>query len=515
MSRYGYTDLMNADYVFEALLGYGMFSDKLPPCFSSEELLKYSKENCLENNFKNHAYIEYNSTRNTNVPRQLAIPHPESYWSICNSIKKNWSDINKHIGKPYIKFNYAHVRRIKGKKCIFEINYGGAERWDKEELILDYALGCRYVVTADISTFFPSVYAHSIPWAVKGKEWAKIHRCASWQNRSGNCQYNNQQPCAHEDCDLWPNDLDIISCSIKDGETNGILIGPHSSNIVSEIILSQVDHELQRQNFTKVIRHIDDFEYFAKDENDAKDFLRVLTLELKKYELSLNSKKTRIIPHKEHTSTHWISQLNQFSFPDRKSIGFTSISSYIDYALSLSHENNNFAALKYAIKVVSKMSLSDRAKRVYIKKILQIALDHPYIIPLLEEFVFTFAGGNYDFMDSFLTHLLDRSLVNGYADSLSFLFYFAIRFKITLGSFDFNKVISLNDCISSLLAYKYSEINSLPVNLFHEVAETILFYSERDQDKFWLFLYEVLPLDKLPDDFLKKLKTAGVNFYVL
>lgn len=36
MAGLAYPDLENPEDVFESLLGYGIFTDKLPPCFSSK-----------------------------------------------------------------------------------------------------------------------------------------------------------------------------------------------------------------------------------------------------------------------------------------------------------------------------------------------------------------------------------------------------------------------------------------------------------------------------------------------
>ncbi len=40
----------------------------------------------------------------------------------------------------------------------------------------DLLIGKRYLVKADISTCFPSIYTHSIPWALIGKDDAKARR---------------------------------------------------------------------------------------------------------------------------------------------------------------------------------------------------------------------------------------------------------------------------------------------------------------------------------------------------
>lgn len=517
MAKNAYPDLIDSEFVFEALLGHGMFTSKLPPCFSSVSLFDYVKNNTPDSKINNHAYVEYKSTRNTNVPRLLAVPHPESYIKLCQSIKEYWSQINEHIGMPANKFNFCHVRKIKDKKIIFEMNYEGSDKWGKEELELDYALGCKYVVLADISTFFPSVYAHSIPWAAQNKEWAKQHQCTSdsnkKKNKGANCGRFQNQPCPHEKIDLWSNDLDKVSRSVKDGETNGLLIGPHSSNIISEIILTKVDVALQQEGFTKVIRHIDDYTFFAKNETEANEFLRTLNIELKKYELTLNAKKTSIIPYQSYVSKNWISKLSQFIFPDRDTIGYTSINAYIDYSMLLSKECNDYAVLNYALKVISQMKLSKRAKRLFIKKICQISIQHPYIVPLLEDNVFKFADGDYSFLNHFLNSFLPIAVETGSTDSIAYILYFSIKYGVKLEDVDWDKIISLNDCVSILLAYKNCEHFALPLKQFTDEANKILNLPSREQDKFWLFIYETLPKSKLKG-FMKNLKEAGVSFYV-
>ena len=38
-----YMDEISADELFEGLLGYGLFADKMPPCLSSEAYYSYCK----------------------------------------------------------------------------------------------------------------------------------------------------------------------------------------------------------------------------------------------------------------------------------------------------------------------------------------------------------------------------------------------------------------------------------------------------------------------------------------
>ena len=492
-ARLEYPDLMNAEDVYRGLLGYGMFSDKLPPCFSSKSLL------VIENNINDpspHSYVSYLSTRNTNIARQLAVPHPESYLVLCKKIKDNWKKINKHIGKPDKKFNFCHVRKIKDKNHIFEMNYGNLGKWEKEEIEQEYYLGCSYVVKADISTCFQSIYSHSIPWSIQGKDRAKKNRKSSH----------------------WSNDIDKAVRNCKDGETNGILIGPHASNIISEIILTQVDCYLQKNKFKKIIRHIDDYIYFAKDENDARMFIRHLELGLKEYELMLNQKKTEVISLAQYFSDEWAKKLASFNFHQKDEIGYTTVNAYLNYAISLANETKNFATINYAIKVISKKKLSDRAKKLYVKKILALSLIHPYLIPLLEKHVFHFSSRIKEELRGFLEPLFSQSLKQNVTDALAFCFYYAIKYEVKINKANkkyLNEVIALGDCVSILLAWKYAKKFSLDTEHFNQKAEDIKNLGEREQDQFWLFLYEHATEEKeIPDGqcFLKSRKKENITF---
>ena len=131
----GYPELKDPDLVFDALLGYGMFTDRLPSCFTSEPFLQYIKDKNISLVDKNvsQSYVEYFSSRNIEIPRQFAIPHPKAYLYLCRVIQDHWEEINNHIGQPKEKFNFCHVRKIKNKQHIFEMNYEGFDHSLKEE----------------------------------------------------------------------------------------------------------------------------------------------------------------------------------------------------------------------------------------------------------------------------------------------------------------------------------------------------------------------------------------------
>ena len=516
MEKLAYTDLTDSSYVFEALLGYGMFSEKLPPCFTSENIYNYLKNKELDKT-KPYAAVDYWATKNTNSSRLISIPHPKAHWNVCKKIQENWGNINKIVGNLERKHNYCHVRKIQGKKYIFNMNYSGFDKFKKEENIVDYLLASEYVVSADISNCFPSIYSHSLPWAIRGTSWSKVHQCTSQKkskNKGLHCKKYNDA-CPNEKGELWCNDLDEAVRNSKSGETNGLLIGPHTSNIISEIVLTNVDGFLEVSGFNNFVRHIDDYEYFASSEEDAKLFLRQLDIELKKFELSLNAKKTKIVKIESLSHVSWINNLSQYYFPNKYEIGFNSVKSYLDYAFALSKKYDDSAVLNYAIKVLSKKKLSKRARRLYVKSIMFYSVNNFYLLPLLEEYVFSMAEETQEIFLDFLDILMSRAISTGRGYGIAFSFYFALKHsvKVDIETEKQHKILETNDCIAMTIAYKYLKESGNSTNLFRDKANEIVSNTEREQEKNWIFLYEVLPKSVLKDNFLKDLKSNNIEIW--
>jgi Reverse transcriptase (RNA-dependent DNA polymerase) len=312
------------------LLDYGLFSEKVPPCFISvglttivsdemSKLIAKSNEKGFGKKVDRcaHDFIRYEAVRETNIPRILGVPHPEAYAVQCFGIAKNWEEIAIHCNKPHPPISQVYVRHVTGNR-VFAMNYKGNERYELEEKEIQWKAGAQYVVKADIASCFPSIYTHSIPWALHGKTTAKSNNTSA----------------------LTGNLLDKLTQSTRDKQTNGLIIGPHSSNVISEIVLTAIDVELQKKGYEKLFRHIDDYTFYARTRDEAEKFIKDLGLSLRTYEMSLNDKKTQILALPRPSIENWIQRLNRFSFPD-KEITFRSIRSYLDLALECVQKMKN------------------------------------------------------------------------------------------------------------------------------------------------------------------------------
>lgn len=371
------------------------------------------------------------------------------------------------------------------KKYIFEMNY---DNWKNDAIPASMMVGKKYVVKADISTCFPSIYTHSIPWALLGKQFAKTNRTKH----------------------LWQNTLDEYCRNMQCGETDGLIIGPHSSNLISEIILCSIDKNLFNKNW-KFVRHIDDYEAYVNSENEASEFLTDLQHELRNYNLSLNHKKTKIIKLPVPLNEFWLRKINMFdSLAD--TIDYKKCSYCLDLALELFMEDNNASVLKYAIKILSSKKLTNNAKKLFEQTIFQWSLIYPYIVPLLEEYVFGVCGTEDREIKKIINQIFEEYYPKMIFEATSYAIYWAIKFNLSIESLNVNKAIETDDAVFMVLTYEYfkkrnsrSDIQKLKLFARNNLGDEIYF------DQHWIFMYEVLTQKDLKNDW-SALKKNGVTF---
>jgi hypothetical protein len=189
---------------------------------------------------------------------------------------------------------------------------------------------------------------------------------------------------------IWYNDIDHYAQNVKHGETHGLLIGPHASNLLSEIILAVVDYNLYQRRKYCFIRHVDDYVCYVDTYEEGKQFIVDLSDELRKFDLVINYRKTSISELPLGAVENWVKQINAIKLKTNGEImDFIEVRAYLDNVIEVMHNNNNLAsALKYAIKVLSNQKLSENAKIYFAKTILHSAIIFPYIIPLLDDYIF-------------------------------------------------------------------------------------------------------------------------------
>lgn len=299
---------LGVNEIFKYLLNQWYYPDRyvLPPCFSVNEFKPRKKPIYPVPKKWKWKKPEWQVTENVVFPKNditdriFWIIHPDIYHDLAYHISHNWDEINDvlfrkrkilcysfPIPTETKLFSWSRIKRT--ERIIYEY-IAMAEK----DLVAD-ALWYEYIVHTDIKNFYPSIYTHSIAWAMHWKD-----EIQKWQ------MYNYSL--------VW-NILDALIFSWNWWSTNWIPIWSIVSDILAEIVLSDIDYtvskELTKQwvDF-KWVRFKDDYRILCKSNEDWRKILKILQKFLFRYNLSLNDDKTIINAFPYWLYRPWIIEYN-------------------------------------------------------------------------------------------------------------------------------------------------------------------------------------------------------------
>lgn len=348
--------------------------------------------------------LGYNISRGVGASsRELSIIHPLVQLEVCDFYNDFDELIKFYCGrsKHSLRYPYRKARRFHSKSEFESKNNIGLEvdgfesitassyfRYKKYAFLYKFFESYEYhqlekrfsyTLQVDISKCFPSIYTHSISWAVKSKRLAKKQT----QNNKGS----------------FDGEFDRIMQNANYKETNGIVIGPEISRIFAEIILQKIDIEVDELMLAEGFqlgkeyqfrRYVDDYFLFFNSSQVKKTFFKILEKSLVFYKLHLNESKTR------EFKRPFITPITQAKYEIRKEISNLYSSRYSTNELSerdlksirlcnqpsresnriISQLKHSFSAYEVSYTSVSNYLLSSIEKKIvsYIKKLKEIEL---------------------------------------------------------------------------------------------------------------------------------------------
>ncbi len=267
------------------------------------------------------------------MSRRLSIPSPATEFAVASKLVSNWTGLVSQIQKSELSRSVPQPDPTGRRAVIRSHDY-----YQLEIERLELRAASRFHVYADIARFYESVYTHTIPWVIHGKDVAKARR---------------------HDSALFGNELDRVSRRAQDDQTIGIPIGPDRSLIVAEVLLAWVDESLMdRRGGIKGFRSVDDYEFFCSTRAEADDILILLQRLLGEIELSLNPLKTRVIALPAETRKFWVGELRRFSFNQDLILQKHDIVEYFDSAFRWFREFPQDGVLRYALRRLSGATIS-------------------------------------------------------------------------------------------------------------------------------------------------------------
>jgi hypothetical protein len=199
-----------------------------------------------------------------------------------------------------------------------------------------------FCLVADVSRCFYSIYSHSIPWAIHGKTASK----SDTDPRSAT---------------VFGNRLDYTVRQAQSRQTMGVPVGPDSSKIIAEIVMSAVDKrfiELSGTTSPTYVRHVDDYWIGGRTHDECERHLTHLRLALNDFSLDINELKTRIISTKFVFGETWPSQIERAISENLKASDdgadpVPTLGMIVERAV----ESNDDGIIKNAIRVIDRKRL--------------------------------------------------------------------------------------------------------------------------------------------------------------
>ncbi len=290
------------------LLTEGFFPEQyvLPPCFKVEKFT-----------FKKNPYFDFSKKQALPLSEICEITFPKSqlterafglinhkiYHDLVWHLMDNWSEAQSKLFSPknriysysfpipLNKENVGSLGSLRSGRMIYEF----IEMSESD--LLSEAHKFNLAIRSDIKNFYPSIYTHSIAWALNGKEEARKDRSKF---------------------KLFGNKIDKLLQNANDGCTNGIAIGPAVTDLITEIMLSVVDikttQQLKKSGIDFMgVRFKDDYRFLCRSEGEAQETLRVLQRTLKEFNLSISEEKSTISELPEGLFREWTSEYNSCS----------------------------------------------------------------------------------------------------------------------------------------------------------------------------------------------------------
>lgn len=471
--------------------------EEMPPILSthliSPKIVEYI---CSINKREKKGYssISYTLTRHNKVHRTLSIPHPVPYVFLVKQITENWEDLRHIIDNEHSKIKPQIFGRADPRVII--MNYD--TRYEKRVDYLNASIDANYIVRTDIANCFPSIYSHAISWALDEK-WSKEFELL---------------------------EKAVMLCSRK--ESNGVPIGPATSNIFCEVILEKVDKKLEEKQYT-FTRYIDDYVCFCNTKEDAEQFIIDLAQLLEVYKLKLNIQKTTIDTLPAPISPIWLNELNCFNLPELlddssekdQYIFIEKSFSFLDIALDLNTRTPDASILKYAVKRVVKNS-NNYIDIKLVERIVGLCKNCTILLPTINSWI---GDGALDIatdnLKRLLENILSQAILNHESDTMSWCLYYMYKLDIIPSEETIENIVETCDCISLTILYKCYPDTKAKIQEY--VNSIIKNNNSYEADESWLLLYQFFldgSIDRVYQsesndqkvfDFLKKEKVTFID----
>src|SRR5665647_566177 len=235
---------VSKDNIAKWLLEEGFYPEQyvIPPCFRIKKFdLQVNPYYIVDNSGDQEKFdpeksdlVKVSFPKSQLTDRTFGIIDPKLYHDMVWYLMNEWDLVIKTLFKSQNKiYSYSFPIPV-SKKSDPILGHLRAGRMIYEYLemaendLVAEAYNYKFLLRTDIKNFYPSIYTHSIAWALHTKELIR--------KKGNRADFSN----------FLGLKVDRLIQSANDGCTNGIAIGPAISDLISEIVLSAIDTECSK-----------------------------------------------------------------------------------------------------------------------------------------------------------------------------------------------------------------------------------------------------------------------------
>lgn len=425
--------------------------------------------------------------------RKLGIPNPKQFYDLSKAIVDNWSLIREtHKLSPYSESTPIESKAVRAVRT-------KSVSWNKFKFhLIEKSFDKKIELKLDISQFYPTIYTHSIPWAILGREKSKslfkivISDKAQWETllkRSKDAQ-------KYKAADF----IDTLVRNCNDRQSIGLCIGPDTSLILAEIIANRIDFEINKRlekiNHTGT-RYYDDYYFYFNNRNEAENALKIIQQILYEFQLETNENKVSInkIPFKYIED--WTENFDRFNFDRVDKFELRNFFTILNNSIS-SHEKNSSWVIHYALKrfKTGDVEIKKEDWQIFLSFLLQTLIIDTSTIDLIFEIILIYEV----YLDkkskvkikNVLNEIIKEHLILNHSFEVSWALWFYCSFKIKCDTSIIETVLDSKDSFSKLICLDiierklYDGKTPKTINLKKQIENSSTF-SEN-----WLLIYETI-----------------------
>lgn len=433
--------------------------------------------------------------------RSIGIPNPLHFIRLAELIENNWTAINSFTSGSSFSISPIDVSPS-STRSIVDLDFD-----NKIHQQIIRSTSSRYLLHIDVTRFYPSIYTHSIPWALHSKTVAKASiRTPTFRTLFGNI-------------------IDEAVRNCQDQQTIGIPIGPDTSRVISEIIAVAIDKELVIRDPNLIgLRHIDDYFFYFKSYSELERAKSIIQITIKDYELELNPLKVKIDQLPSVIVEPWVKELRSFNFSASPQKQKNEIIDYFNLAFGYAERYPEDHVIPYAISKLLYVKVDSVNFEIFESLLLKSLMAEPKIIKAVLCLLLQNQSIGNSLNTTRIKETINEFLIYHCGLDNTFEIAWALwlckSLSISIDILVANMVTKINNSIVALVALDLYNSWLFPhgVNftLWEGFMDSASLYNEN-----WLLSYEAYIKNWLPrptnfvetDDFFKELYDNNVQFY--